>query len=116
MCSSDLAAGGVLGVPALVPAGLRLPAFATSAGVALIAAVLARARTAHRTDPKSERRLRFWRGPLGRWLFKIAGPERRPGADAVGGAGGAAAGASEAWAERLSPEMAVGAGEDGRGR
>ena len=108
------AAGVVVGVPLVVPAGLRLPAFAALAGVALIAAVLARARTAHRTDPKSERRLRFWRGPLGRWLFKIAGPGRRPRADAVGGA---AAGASEAWAERLSPEMAVGAVvENGRGR
>src|SRR5207249_8498273 len=76
VCSSDLAAGGVLGVPALVPAGLRLPAFATSAGVALIAAVLARARTAHRTDPKSERRLRFWRG---------RSEERRVGKEGRGG-------------------------------
>src|SRR3989441_4698836 len=42
------------------------------AGVALLAAVMARARTEHRTDPKRERRLRFWGGPLGRWLFQLA--------------------------------------------
>src|SRR5947208_7436134 len=49
------ATGVVVGVPSVVPAGLGLPALGTLAGVALIAAVLARARTAHRTDPKSER-------------------------------------------------------------
>jgi len=41
--------------------------------VALLAAIVARARTELRTDPRGERRLRFWRGPLGRWLFRVAG-------------------------------------------
>jgi len=41
--------------------------------VAVLAAVVARARTELRTDPRGERRLRFWRGPLGRWLFQVAG-------------------------------------------
>src|SRR5207302_1508427 len=40
--------------------------------VALFAAVVARGRTEHRTDPKGERRLRFWSGPPGRWLFALA--------------------------------------------
>jgi hypothetical protein len=39
--------------------------------VALLAAIVARARTELRTDPRGERRLRFWRGPLGRWLFRM---------------------------------------------
>ncbi len=43
---------------------------------ALLAAILARARTEKRTDLVGERALRFWRGPLGRALFRIAG--RRP--------------------------------------
>ncbi|HYT03457.1 MAG TPA: serine/threonine-protein kinase [Gemmatimonadales bacterium] len=41
--------------------------------VALLTALGARWRTVHRTDPRAERRLRFWRGPLGRWLFALAG-------------------------------------------
>ena len=100
-----VAAAATVGVPSLVPVALLAPALAASAGVALVAAVLARARTAHRTDPKGERRLRFWRGPLGRFLFKIAGwggrAERAP--TAVGDAA------------RPSPEMAIGVLEDGRG-
>jgi len=40
--------------------------------VALLAAVVARSRTELRTDPRGERRLRFWRGPLGRLLFRVA--------------------------------------------
>jgi eukaryotic-like serine/threonine-protein kinase len=40
---------------------------------ALLAAVVARARTEQRTDPLGERRVRFWRGPLGRALFHFAG-------------------------------------------
>ena len=50
---------------------------AAAAGVALLAAVAARARTERRTDPKAERRLRFWRGAPGRWLFGLAGIEPR---------------------------------------
>ena len=55
---------GVVGLPTL---------FGVSTATALLAAVIARARTEHRTDPKAERRLRFWNGPLGRWLFTLAG-------------------------------------------
>ncbi len=58
--------------PALLPVGLFRLSAAAAAGVALLAAVVARWRTEHRTDPKRERRLRFWRSPLGRWLFRIA--------------------------------------------
>ncbi|PYP46289.1 MAG: hypothetical protein DMD42_04390 [Gemmatimonadetes bacterium] len=53
----------VVGVPTL---------FGVAAATALLAAVLARARTEHRTDPKTERRLRFWTGPPGAWLFALA--------------------------------------------
>ena len=45
---------------------------------ALLAGVLARARTEQRTDPLGERSLRFWRGSLGRALFRIASPRRTP--------------------------------------
>src|SRR2546425_11360266 len=71
------------------------------AGVALLAAVMARARTEHRTDPKRERRLRFWGGPLGRWLFQLARlrlARRR------------------AHTDRPSPDIVVGAVAEGDGR
>src|SRR2546422_7320723 len=55
---------GMAGVPTL---------FGVVAGTGLLAAIAARARTEHRTDPKAERRLRFWSGPLGGWLFTLAG-------------------------------------------
>src|SRR5438034_10420827 len=55
---------GVVALPTL---------FGVATATALLAAVIARARTEHRTDPKAERRLRFWNGPLGRWLFTLAG-------------------------------------------
>jgi serine/threonine-protein kinase len=59
---------GVVGMPTL---------FGVTAAMALLAAVVARARTEHRIDPKAERRLRFWSGPLGRWLFTLAGLQLR---------------------------------------
>ena len=46
--------------------------FVGTCAVALLAAVVARSRTELRTDPRGERRLRFWRGPLGRLLFRVA--------------------------------------------
>ncbi len=71
-----LARGAVLAAAAgvwLLPSGVP-PEFVTAPGAfALLAAVVARARTEQRTDPRGERRLRFWRGPLGRWLFRLAG-------------------------------------------
>ena len=65
------AESGTITVPlALVP---LLPAIALGGAVtALLAAVLARARTEHRTDPIGERSFRFWRSSLGRALFRIA--------------------------------------------
>ena len=58
--------------------------------VALLAAIVARARTEQRTDPRGERRLRFWRGPLGRWLFRVAemGLRRTPPIVTILGGGG----------------------------
>jgi len=50
------------------------PELALIAGsIGLLAAIVARARTEQRTDPRGERRVRFWRGRLGRWLFRLAG-------------------------------------------
>src|SRR6266581_4304071 len=60
---------GVVGLPTL---------FGVATATALLAAVIARARTEHRTDPKAERRLRFWNGPLGRGLFMLAGLNLTP--------------------------------------
>src|SRR5947208_1909533 len=70
--------GGVLGVidvpPLLAP---LLPSiFTTGAAIALLAAVVARARTEQRTDPLGERSLRFWRGP--RAAAKLADPNGIP--------------------------------------
>lgn len=72
---------------AIVAALERMPLLAAATGIhaafgvagatALLAAVLARGRTEHRTDPRGERRLRFWSGPLGAWLFALAGPRGR---------------------------------------
>jgi len=71
-----VAAAAVVGLsrlePALLPDASPFAAFGVSALAALLAAIVARARTEHRTDPKAERRLRFWRGPLGRWLCRVA--------------------------------------------
>ena len=72
-----VAAGvGVVVVPGLlVP---LLPAIALGgAATALLASVVARARTEQRTDPLGERSLRFWRGPLGRALFQLAARRRK---------------------------------------
>jgi len=60
---------GMVGVPTLL---------SVTTAMALLAAVVARARTEHRTDPKAERRLRFWSGPLGGWLFTLAGLDLTP--------------------------------------
>jgi eukaryotic-like serine/threonine-protein kinase len=50
----------------------------SAAGTAVLAAIAARARTVLRTAPAAERRLRFWSGPLGRWLFALARPHSQP--------------------------------------
>ena len=60
---------GVVGLPTV---------FGVATATALLAAVIARARTEHRTDPKAERRLRFWSGPLGSGLFMLAGLNLTP--------------------------------------
>ncbi|PYO90892.1 MAG: hypothetical protein DMD58_05845 [Gemmatimonadetes bacterium] len=73
------AIAGVIAVPPdavpLLP-GVSVACAATS----LLASIVARARTEQRTDPRGERRLRFWRGAMGRWLFRFAGVgvERTP--------------------------------------
>lgn len=55
-------------VPVLADPTITLGAAAT----ALLASIIARARTEQRTDPVGERSLRFWRGPLGLALFYLA--------------------------------------------
>ncbi len=62
-----------LRVPHLAPVSVVLVAWGAGAVVALLAAITARARTERRTDLRQERRLRFWDGPLGRWLFRLSG-------------------------------------------
>ncbi len=64
--------------PALVDVVAVGPLFGVAGATALLASVVARARTEHRTDPKAERRLRFWSGPVGAWLFALAGPRPAP--------------------------------------
>src|SRR6266487_2341060 len=61
-------------VPVIVTAG---------AATAILAAILARARTEKRTDLLGERSLRFWRGPLGRALFRTAERRHKPGPSVV---------------------------------
>ena len=69
------AAYGLWAIPAiLIP---LLPSVCGGAAVtALLAAIMARARTEQRTDPVGERSLRFWRGSLGRALFYLADRRR----------------------------------------
>jgi serine/threonine-protein kinase len=69
---------GIAGLFAVPDADMRfLPAVAVGAAVtALLAAIVARARTEQRTDPIGERTLRFWRSSIGRALFRIAGIKR----------------------------------------
>jgi serine/threonine-protein kinase len=62
----------VLGFASLVPTLFRI-----AAAVSVLAAVAARARTEHRTDPRTERRRRFWNGLGGRALFAVAGLGRK---------------------------------------
>src|SRR5205085_6031254 len=64
--------------PALSARALVPLVWAAATVLALLAAVVARSRTEHRTDPKGERRLRFWSGPPGRWLFALAKLVTRP--------------------------------------
>jgi len=67
---------GLVEVPDLLAP--LIPSVITAGGAtALLAAILARARTEQRTDPFGERSLRFWRGPLGRALFRIARRRRK---------------------------------------
>lgn len=61
----------VSGVPILTELQ-SLIVVAAGAGTALVAGVLARARTEHRTDPRWERRYRLWSGAFGRVIFRLA--------------------------------------------
>ncbi len=107
VCLAATAVGVGLRAPGLAASSVQLAALGIGVGVALLAAVMARARTEHRTDPKRERRLRFWGGPLGRWLFRLAGLRlaRRRAATA-------------AHTDRPSPDIVVDAVAEGddRGR
>jgi predicted Ser/Thr protein kinase len=83
VCYAALAvAAGAVAAVAWVPAVSNGPAVlavgAGAAALALLAAVGARARTELRTDPAAARRLRFWKGRVGRWLFGLAAPRRGP--------------------------------------
>ena len=64
-------AGGALELLAL-PQALLPAVIGGAAATALLASIVARARTEQRTDPIGERNLRFWRGPPGRALFRLA--------------------------------------------
>ena len=70
--------GAVLDVPDLDHVTGISTAFAVVAGCSIVAALLARRRTKLRTDPRTERRLRFWNGGLGGWLFRLAGLRLAP--------------------------------------
>ena len=70
---AGIAAAVGLRAPELAAPTVLLAAWGAGAVVALLAGVAARACTEHRTDLRSERRLRFWDGPLGRWLFRLSG-------------------------------------------
>ena len=65
--------GAVVGLPVLDHVTGISTAFAMVATCAILAAFVARRRTELRTDPKTERRMRFWSGRLGEWLFRLAG-------------------------------------------
>ena len=65
-------AGALVDLPVLDHAGGISTAFAIVATCAILAAFVARRRTELRTDPKTERRMRFWSGRLGEWLFRLA--------------------------------------------
>jgi len=66
---------GMIDLPALLEP-LVPSIIVTGATTALLAAIVARARTEQRTDPLGERSLRFWRGPLGRALSGSREPTR----------------------------------------
>jgi hypothetical protein len=68
------AAVAVLSPEGRIP--LQWQTAAAAAAFALLTAAAARARTEQRTDPRGARRLRFWRGAAGRWLFRLAGAHR----------------------------------------
>jgi hypothetical protein len=75
------AAAAVLAHAGSIP--LQGQTAAAAAALALLSAVAARARTEQRTDPRGARRLRFWRGAPGRWLFRLAGVGVQPVAPIV---------------------------------
>ncbi len=72
-----LALAGLTGAAAFVvpyPAILGVFAlFGLSCATAFVTGFAALTATRNRLDDPEERRLRFWHGPWGRWLFKLAG-------------------------------------------
>jgi serine/threonine-protein kinase len=96
VCSLALgiAAGAVAAAewaPPFTDGALVLVIAGGAAALALLVAVGARARTELRMDLKARRRLRFWNGCLGRWLFALAAQRRGSEATAVRGAAGSIA-------------------------
>src|SRR5205814_775743 len=66
--------GMILGLALhLAPRTVLLAAWGAGAVVALLAGVAGRACTERRLDLRRARRLRFWDGPFGRWLFRLSG-------------------------------------------
>ncbi|HET7789926.1 MAG TPA: serine/threonine-protein kinase [Gemmatimonadales bacterium] len=82
------AAIGILAAIDALPQVAEIPGvfgtLAATAATSFFAALLARSRTEHRTDPRAERRLRFWRGPVGRLIFRLAGVGIRPPGERAG--------------------------------
>ena len=70
---AGLAVAVGLRAPHLAPRTVLLAAWGAGAVVALLAGVAGRACTERRLDLRRARRLRFWDGPFGRWLFRLSG-------------------------------------------
>ncbi|MGH7646341.1 MAG: serine/threonine-protein kinase [Gemmatimonadales bacterium] len=85
-----MAAAGVLAFFVRYPAVLAVfTVFGACGATAVVAALLARELAARRTAWREERRLRFWRGPMGRVVFRLTGSSP-PGPLPLTGEGGRA--------------------------
>lgn len=70
---SSLALAVACGAAAfLVPYPAILVVFGLSSAVAVATGIVAHAAAKQRLDVEEEHRLKLWRGPIGRWLFKLA--------------------------------------------
>ncbi len=96
VAASGVATWAAIHAPTVLAQSSALGTFYALAGMTLLTAIAARVRTAHRRGLAGERRLRFWRGPIGRLFFRIGGigVERPPSEPRV--------------ASALAPDLAVG--------